>query len=91
MRPGDTHIVDGHAHRHAVLDCLRRCLGIHKTDTEANTQIAQDACGNREDNDVSADTDPNTGTAIYNSYAVGSGYSSVPGWGTPDGVSAFTS
>ena len=94
-------------------------------------------CGNREDNDVSADADPNTGAAIYNSYsaggwlqvggtsesspiiaavyalagtpgsgdtpaqyiwshepaglyAVGSGYSSVPGWGTPDGTSAFT-
>jgi hypothetical protein len=95
-------------------------------------------CGNREDNDVSADADPNTGAAIYNSYSqtgwlqvggtsesspiiasvyalagtpasgsypaqdiwtnepsglypVGSGYSSVPGWGTPDGTTAFTS
>jgi hypothetical protein len=95
-------------------------------------------CGKREDNDVSADADPNTGAAIYNTesqggwlqvggtsesapiiaatyalagtpasgtypsqypwthepsglYAVGSGYSSVPGWGTPDGTTAFTS
>jgi hypothetical protein len=94
-------------------------------------------CGKREDNDVSADADPNTGAAIYDSYsqggwlqvggtsesspiiasvyalagtpgtstypaqdiwthepaglyAVGSGYASVPGWGTPDGTSAFT-
>jgi subtilase family serine protease len=94
-------------------------------------------CGNREDNDVSADADPNTGAAIYNTFSqggwlqvggtsesspivasvyalagtpssghypaqdiwtneptglfpVGSGYSSVPGWGTPDGTSAFT-
>jgi hypothetical protein len=28
-------------------------------------------CGNREDNDVSADADPNTGAAIYNSYGEG--------------------
>jgi subtilase family serine protease len=95
-------------------------------------------CSRREDNDVSADADPNTGAAIYNSYSqsgwlqvggtsesapiiaavyalagipasgsypaqdiwthepaglypVGSGYSSVPGWGTPNGVTAFTS
>jgi hypothetical protein len=95
-------------------------------------------CSRREDNDVSADADPNTGAAIYNSYSqggwlqvggtsesspiiasvyalagtpasgsypsqdiwthepaglypVGSGYSSVPGWGTPDGTTAFTS
>jgi Putative Ig domain len=95
-------------------------------------------CGTREDDDVSADADPNTGAAIYNSYSqggwlevggtseaspiiasvyalagppaagsypaqdiwahepsglypVGSGYSSVPGWGTPDGTTAFTS
>jgi len=95
-------------------------------------------CSKREDNDVSADADPNTGAAIYNSYSeggwlqvggtsesspiiasvfalagtpasgsypsqdiwthepnglypVGSGYSSVPGWGTPDGTTAFTS
>jgi subtilase family serine protease len=97
-------------------------------------------CGKREDNDVSADADPNTGAAIYNTesqggwlqvggtsesspiiaatyalagtpatgtypsqypwtheptglYHVGSGtsYSSVPGWGTPDGTTAFTS
>jgi len=95
-------------------------------------------CSHREDNDVSADADPNTGAAIYNSYSqggwlqvggtsesspiiasvfalagtpasgsypsqdiwthepnglypVGSGYSSVPGWGTPDGTTAFTS
>jgi subtilase family serine protease len=95
-------------------------------------------CSKREDNDVSADADPNTGAAIYNSYSeggwlevggtceaspiiaavyalagtpasgsypsqdiwthepsglypVGSGYSSVPGWGTPDGITAFTS
>jgi hypothetical protein len=94
--------------------------------------------GSRSDNDVSADADPNTGAAIYNSYsqggwlqvggtsesspiiastyalagtpasgtypakyiwssapnglyAVGSGYSSVPGWGSPDGTSAFSS
>jgi subtilase family serine protease len=95
-------------------------------------------CSKREDNDVSADADPNTGAAIYNSYSqggwlqvggtsesspiiasvyalagtpasgsypsqdiwahepsglypVGSGYSSVPGWGTPNGTTAFTS
>ncbi|HEX4255060.1 MAG TPA: putative Ig domain-containing protein, partial [Streptosporangiaceae bacterium] len=95
-------------------------------------------CSRREDNDVSADADPNTGAAIYNTesqggwlqvggtsesspiiastyalagnpasgtypaqypwsaepnglYAVGTGYSSIPGWGTPDGTSAFTS
>ncbi len=95
-------------------------------------------CSRREDNDVSADADPNTGAAIYNSYSaggwnevggtsesspiiasvyalagnpaagsypsqdiwthepnglypVGSGYSSVPGWGTPNGTTAFTS
>ena len=95
-------------------------------------------CSKREDNDVSADADPNTGAAIYNSYSqagwlevggtsegspiiasvyalagtpatgsypsqdiwahepsglypVGSGYSSVPGWGTPDGTTAFRS
>jgi subtilase family serine protease len=95
-------------------------------------------CSNREDNDVSADADPNTGVAIYNTYSqagwlevggtsvaspliasvyalagipatgsypaqdiwanepsglylVGSGYSSIPGWGTPDGTTAFTS
>jgi subtilase family serine protease len=95
-------------------------------------------CSHREDNDVSADADPNTGAAIYNSYSqggwlqvggtsesspiiasvyalagipasgsypaqdiwahepsglypVGSGYSSVPGWGTPNGTTAFTS
>ena len=95
-------------------------------------------CSRREDNDVSADADPNTGAAIYNSYSqggwlqvggtsesspiiasvyalagtpasgsrpsqdiwthepsglypVGSGYASVPGWGTPDGTTAFTS
>jgi hypothetical protein len=95
-------------------------------------------CGNREDNDVSADADPNTGAAIYDTYsqggwlevggtsesspiiasvyalagapasgtypaqyiwahepnglfAVGSGYSSIPGWGTPNGTSAFAS
>ena len=95
-------------------------------------------CSEREDNDVSADADPNTGAAIYNSYSqggwlqvggtsesspiiasvyalagtpasgsrpsqdiwthepaglypVGSGYASVPGWGTPDGTTAFTS
>jgi hypothetical protein len=95
-------------------------------------------CSRREDNDVSADANPNTGAAIYNSYSaggwnevggtsesspiiasvyalagnpaagsypsqdiwvhepnglypVGSGYSSVPGWGTPDGTTAFTS
>jgi subtilase family serine protease len=95
-------------------------------------------CSKREDNDVSADADPNTGAAIYNTYSeggwlqvggtseaspiiaavyalagapasgsypsqdiwtheptglypVGSGYSSVPGWGTPDGTTAFTS
>ncbi|MBO0802736.1 MAG: hypothetical protein J2P25_06630 [Nocardiopsaceae bacterium] len=93
--------------------------------------------GKRSDNDVSADANPNTGAAIYNSYsqsgwlevggtsesspiiasvyalagnpgsstipaqdiwshepnglyAVGSGYSSTPGWGTPNGTSAFT-
>jgi hypothetical protein len=95
-------------------------------------------CSRREDNDVSADADPNTGAAIYNSYSqggwlevggtseaspiiasvyalagipasgsypaqdiwvhepsglypVGSGYTSVPGWGTPDGTTAFQS
>ena len=95
-------------------------------------------CSYREDNDVSADADPNTGAAIYDSYSqggwlevggtseatpiiasvyalagtpaagsypaqdiwahepsglypVGSGYSSVPGWGTPDGTTAFRS
>jgi hypothetical protein len=95
-------------------------------------------CSRREDNDVSADADPNTGAAIFNSFSqggwlqvggtsesspiiasvyalagvpaagsypaqdiwahepaglfpVGSGYSSVPGWGTPNGTSAFTS
>jgi subtilase family serine protease len=95
-------------------------------------------CSSRSDNDVSADADPNTGVAIYNSYSqagwlevggtsvaspliasvyalagapasgsypaqdiwthepsglypVGSGYSSIPGWGTPDGTTAFTS
>jgi Putative Ig domain len=95
-------------------------------------------CSKREDNDVSADADPNTGVAIYDSYSqggwlevggtseatpiiaavyalagtpaagsypsqdiwahepsglypVGSGYSSVPGWGTPDGTTAFRS
>jgi Putative Ig domain len=95
-------------------------------------------CSKREDNDVSADADPNTGAAIYNSYSAGgweevggtseaspiiasvyalagtpaagsypsqdiwshepsglypvtSTYSSVPGWGTPDGTTAFTS
>jgi hypothetical protein len=95
-------------------------------------------CTRREDNDVSADADPNTGAAIFNSYSqggwlqvggtsesspiiasvyalagipaagsypaqdiwahepsglfpVGSGYSSVPGWGTPNGTTAFTS
>jgi hypothetical protein len=95
-------------------------------------------CTKREDNDVSADANPNTGAAIYNSYSeggwlevggtsesspiiaavyalagtpasgsypaqdiwthqpsglyrVGSGYASVPGWGTPDGITAFKS
>lgn len=94
-------------------------------------------CSRREDNDVSAVANPNTGVAIYNTYSqngwlvvggtsvaspliasvyalagvpasgsypaqdiwahepsglypVGSGYSSVPGWGTPDGTSAFS-
>jgi Putative Ig domain len=95
-------------------------------------------CSKREDNDVSADADPGTGAAIYDSYSqggwlevggtseaspiiaavyalagtpasgsypsqdiwahepsglypVGSGYSPVPGWGTPDGTTAFRS
>jgi hypothetical protein len=95
-------------------------------------------CSKREDNDVSADADPNSGAAIYDSYSeggwlevggtseaspiiaavyalagtpasgsypsqdiwthepsglypVGSGYASVPGWGTPDGITAFKS
>jgi hypothetical protein len=95
-------------------------------------------CTRREDNDVSAAADPDTGAAIYNSYSqggwlvvggtseaspiiaavyalagtpaagsypsqdiwahepsglypVGSGYTSVPGWGTPDGTTAFRS
>lgn len=95
-------------------------------------------CNRREDNDVSADANPATGAAIYDSYSeggwlevggtseaspivagvyalagtpasgsypaqyiwankpsglypVGSGYSSVPGWGTPNGTSAFRS
>jgi Putative Ig domain len=95
-------------------------------------------CTRREDNDVSADADPNTGAAIYDSYsqggwlevggtseaspviaavyalagipaagsypsqdiwahepsglyAVGSGYTSIPGWGTPNGTTAFRS
>jgi hypothetical protein len=101
-------------------------------------QTSVTGCSRREDNDVSADADPNTGAAIFNTesqggwlqvggtsesspiiasvyalagtpaagtfpaqypwtheptglFAVGSGYSSIPGWGTPNGTAAFTS
>jgi subtilase family serine protease len=112
--------------------------GCSSYEAKPSWQTSVTGCSRREDNDVSADADPNTGAAIYNSYSqggwlqvggtsesspiiasvyalagtpasssypaqdiwtheptglypVGSGYSSVPGWGTPDGTTAFTS